>query len=111
MSNKWVYVFDDEENTIDNFLLMWKVNIEMLIAKKERCVIVMDVSNTNIFSMSKIMKIIGFISSNKRKLKECSEKIQILTSTDRQVKMIQSALSLSPVRICEFDILKNVNDV
>ena len=111
MSKEWLYVFDDKENTIDNFLLMWKVHIEILIAEQKKITIVMDVSKTNIFSMSKIIRIIGFISSNKRKLKASSEKIQILTSTDSQVRMIQNALSLSPVRICEFEILKNVDGV
>ena len=106
MEKEWLYVFDDKENTIDNFLVMWKVNMEILIAKQEKVVIIMDVSKANIFSMTKIMKIIGFISSNKRKLTASSDKIQILTSTDKQVRMIKNALSLSPVRICEFEILK-----
>ena len=111
MEKEWLYVFDDKENTIDNFLIMWKVNMEILIAKQEKIVIIMDVSKANIFSMTKIMKIIGFISSNKRKLTASSDKIQILTSTDKQVRMIKNALALSPVRICEFEILKNVEGV
>ena len=111
MSNNWSYVFDDKENTIDNFLFVWKVNIDIFISRGEKTVVTMDITKTNLFSVTKIMKIIGFISANKRKLKMTSEKIKILTSTDKQVKMIENALSLSPVRICEFEILKNMEQV
>ena len=111
MSKSWTYIFDDKDNTIDNFLFLWKANIEILITNNEKMIVIMDITNTNIFSMTKIMKIISFISFNKRKLKLTNEKIQILTSTEKQVKMIQNALSLSPIRICEFEILKNVAEV
>jgi transcription antitermination factor NusA-like protein len=111
MSKSWTYIFDDKDNTIDNFLFLWKANIEILITNNEKMIVIMDITNTNIFSMTKIMKIISFISFNKRKLKLTNEKIQILTSSENQVRMIQNALSLSPVRICEFEILKNVAEV
>ena len=111
MSKSWTYVFNDKDNTVDNFLFLWRTNIEILIPKNEKMIVIMDITDTSIFSMTKIMKIISFISFNKRKLKLTSEKIQILTSSEKQVNIIQNALSLSPVRICEFEIFKNVAEV
>jgi len=108
---EWRYVFDDEDNTIDSFLILWKANIEILIANREKIIIVMDTTRANLFSIQKIMKIISFISSNKRKLSETTEKVQIIAATDKQVRSIKSAMGLSPVRICEFEIIKNVADV
>jgi len=109
--DEWCYIFNDNDNTVDDFIFQWKIIMEILIRQQMKTIIIMDVSKTNIFSITKIMKIIGFISSNKKRLKETSKKIQILTSNDTQELAIKNALLLSPVRICEFEILKNVVDV
>jgi hypothetical protein len=108
---EWQYTFDDTENTIDKFILIWKTNIEILKANQQKTVVVMDITKTNMFSVSKILKIISFISSNRRKLSETTDKVRIVVATSKQERNIKTALGISPVRICEFEIIKNIADV
>lgn len=108
---EWQYIFDDTENTVDRFILIWKTNIEILKAGKQKTVVIMDVTKTNMFSVNKILKIISFISSNRRKLSDTTDKVRIIVASSRQERNIKTALGISPVRICEFEIIKNVADV
>ena len=108
---EWCYVFDDKENTVDDFIIKWMMIIKILISQNKKTQVTLDITKTTVFSITKITKIISFISSNKKQLKEATTKIKILTSTEKQEKVIKNALFLSPVRICEFEIIKNVVDV
>ena len=111
MGIEWRYVFDDREATVESFIVSWRANMEALQERGEKAVVVMDITETKVFTVQKAMKLVAFICSHRRKLSSVTEKVSIIVSTDKQRRGIKTALGMCPARICEFEVIKNVADV
>ena len=109
---EWKYKFTNRPDNIENCIAQWR-NILLYHQNLhgqtdcdvQKYKVIFDLNESISATFNNMMKIVGFIASNKKKIKSQTEKVKILITTDKQGQMLERIFKVAPYLV-EFEVVK-----